>query len=52
MSTQVDHNKKKRKKTDPHKRQKAAYSGGLSGAKRVLRQPLVLDFSVHLHHPE
>ena len=29
MSTQVDHNKKKRKKTDPHKRQKAAYSGGL-----------------------
>ena len=27
--TQVDHNKKKRKKTDPHKRQKAAYSGGL-----------------------
>ena len=29
VSTQVDHNKKKRKKTDPHKRQKAAYSGGL-----------------------
>ena len=29
MSTQVDHNKKKRKKADPHKRQKAAYSGGL-----------------------
>ena len=27
--TQVDHNKKKRKKSDPHKRQKAAYSGGL-----------------------
>ena len=26
---QVDHNKKKRKKSDPHKRQKAAYSGGL-----------------------
>ena len=25
----VDHNKKKRKKADPHKRQKAAYSGGL-----------------------
>ena len=29
VSTQVDHNKKKRKKADPHKRQKAAYSGGL-----------------------
>ena len=29
VSTQVDHNKKKRKKSDPHKRQKAAYSGGL-----------------------
>ena len=28
-SAQVDHNRKKRKKTDPHKRQKAAYSGGL-----------------------
>ena len=27
--TQVDHNKRKRKKADPHKRQKAAYSGGL-----------------------
>ena len=28
VSTQVDHNKKKRKKADPHKRQKAAYSVG------------------------
>ena len=29
FTPQVDHTKKKRKKTDPHKRQKAAYSGGL-----------------------
>ena len=29
FTPQVDHNKKKRKKSDPHKRQKAAYSGGL-----------------------